>query len=118
MLAAGGILAVVDPTASAFFPRCWFLELTGWFCPGCGGQRAAHDALNGHVLDAMGHNALAVVAVPAALAWLGLRTVAPDRAFALAGHIPPVAYRVIPVAVVLFWVLRNVPVAPFSVLAP
>lgn len=33
-------------------------------CPGCGSQRAIHQLLNGHLIKALQHNALAVITIP------------------------------------------------------
>jgi hypothetical protein len=38
------------------FPRCPFLSLTGFQCPGCGSQRAIHALLHGHILYAFRMN--------------------------------------------------------------
>lgn len=65
-LAAALLLCVYfyfDPGDSVFFPKCPFLVLTGWQCPGCGSQRAVHALLHGDVAGAWGYNALLVVAI-------------------------------------------------------
>jgi hypothetical protein len=66
------VLAMFDPAQHGFFPRCAFHSATGWECPGCGGQRAAHHLLRGHVAQALQANALVVVILPA-LIWLVVR---------------------------------------------
>jgi hypothetical protein len=40
------------------FPRCPFLSLTGFQCPGCGSQRAMHYLLHGHIVQAARMNLL------------------------------------------------------------
>lgn len=40
------------------FPRCPFLSLTGFKCPGCGSQRAMHYLLHGDVMAAARMNLL------------------------------------------------------------
>lgn len=52
-----------DPT-QVIFPRCPFLALTGWQCPGCGSQRAAHALLQGRVGEAWGYNPVMVAILP------------------------------------------------------
>lgn len=47
-----------DPAQYSLFPRCTFHQLTGWHCPGCGGQRAAHHMLHGELAAAFRSNAL------------------------------------------------------------
>ena len=68
MLVLGFIYYALDPSTSDAFPRCSFLSLTGYKCPGCGGQRAVHALLNGDVAGAFRFNALLMIAVP----WMGL----------------------------------------------
>jgi hypothetical protein len=65
------LLAVFDPARYGFYPRCYFKMLTGWDCPGCGGLRAAHQLLHGHLRAAFSLNPLLFVVVPV-LGWVGL----------------------------------------------
>lgn len=65
-IAAAALIAlygIFDP-AEGRFPRCPFLTLTGWQCPGCGSQRAAHALLHGNLAQAWGYNAVMVCALP------------------------------------------------------
>ena len=41
---------------SGFYPRCLFLQLTGWECPGCGSQRAIHALMHGDWAGAWSYN--------------------------------------------------------------
>ena len=63
-------LYLFNPSEHAFYPRCAFYQMTGWQCPGCGGLRAMHQLLHGHLLVALKFNALAVLALPLVGAWL------------------------------------------------
>jgi len=65
LLAVGllGVYFFLDPEHH-FFPKCPFLWLTGWKCPGCGAQRAVHHLLHGNVLEAFRVNFLFVLAFP------------------------------------------------------
>ena len=36
----------LDPAKHTIFPRCVFNSLTGYYCPGCGSQRAIHSMLH------------------------------------------------------------------------
>lgn len=75
MLVLGFIYYALDPSTSDAFPRCSFLSITGYKCPGCGGQRAVHALLNGDVAGAFRFNALLMIAVP----WMGLCLFAESR---------------------------------------
>ncbi|MDO8365379.1 MAG: DUF2752 domain-containing protein [Saprospiraceae bacterium] len=65
LLAAGllGVYFLLDPEHH-FFPKCPFLWLSGWKCPGCGSQRAVHHLLHADVLEALRVNFLFVLAFP------------------------------------------------------
>lgn len=63
---------IFDPTKVAIFPPCFFHQITGLDCPGCGAQRALHELLHGHLIAAIRFNAMFVVSLPL-FAWMGLR---------------------------------------------
>jgi hypothetical protein len=122
-LFVGGLaLAVglhVDP-AQVHGPVCPFLAITGLYCPGCGTLRCLHALLHGDLRAAAGFNVLTVLLLPFVVAaWMatGIAALGGRRAEALA-RLPGWVGPAIVVATVSFWVLRNVPVAPFSWLAP
>ena len=115
----GAVLYNMDPRNSGTYPICPFFALTGCFCPGCGTLRALHLLLNGNPLAAMGYNPFAVLSLPF-IAYSFLTGAL--RAFALPAP-SPVFVRSRWIwgllgAVLTFWALRNVPFAPFTVLAP
>ena len=115
---AGGLVAgclvlrAVDPSGGPTI--CPFKAWTGLDCPGCGVTRAAHQLLNGHVLAAMDLNVVFVLAVPLLLWWFGTWLVD-----ALGGPTLPrlrpsaTVLRVAIVVLVVFGVVRNLPVEPF-----
>jgi hypothetical protein len=78
LLVAGGLLLFavfrLNPAEHSFFPRCFFHSWTGLECPGCGGQRAVHHLLHGHIATAFRCNALFVSLLPVA-AWYLIRFV-------------------------------------------
>lgn len=63
LLAAAVVYALFDPSVNPF-PRCIFLQATGYKCPGCGSQRALHALLHGDIAAAWGFNAMLVAAIP------------------------------------------------------
>ena len=121
VLTAAGLSAVylVDPRVAGNYPPCPFLYLTGCYCPGCGTLRALHVLLRGDVTGAIGYNILTVVSLPfiayssatGAMRAFGLR--APRPVF-----VHPRWIWALLAGVVAFWLLRNVPVTPLTVLAP
>lgn len=115
-IAGGAVLYFFDPTKHDFYPVCQFHLLTGLYCPGCGGTRAAYQLLHGNLLAAVHDNALFVVSL-AALGGRGIwflnqqRRGRPVRFF-----IPPASLWVFLAVALVFVVLRNLPA--FSFLAP
>lgn len=104
-----------------FLPRCVFHEATGWHCPGCGNTRAAHALLHADFVEAFRQNALSPLFLPflgflAWRSWLGW--IYPDRLRPLSWRWTQTHTRVVVSILLGFWVLRNLPWAPFSWLAP
>lgn len=58
------VLYFLDPATTAIYPVCYFHRFTGLDCPGCGGLRATHQLLHGHIGQAFRLNALVVLAAP------------------------------------------------------
>lgn len=113
------LLRALNPGTSGVFPPCPFLWLTGWYCPGCGSLRALHQLLHGNLRSAFAFNPFAILASPF-LAYAG----ASRAAFLFRGRYLPRVFlsgRLIwslCIAVVLFGILRNLPMYPFHLLAP
>lgn len=108
MLVLGFIYYALDPSTSDAFPRCSFLSLTGYKCPGCGSQRAVHALLNGDVAGAFRFNALLMIAVP----WMGLCLFAESRRTRnprLYARLNPELLMSLFLALTLsWWLLRNI----------
>ena len=108
--AGGGLLFVVDPAQHALYPACWFYATTGLRCPGCGGLRATHQLLHGHLAAAWALNPLAVLLTPL-YAWLGLHLglrLVRGRGLPGATVRPAVIWLVL-AGLLAFTVLRNLP---------
>jgi hypothetical protein len=109
-LVAGATLWAIPPTVGSAYPQCIFNRLTGLYCPGCGGTRAAYLLLHGQFLDAIRANALVIATTPL-LIWCGFALIR----FALSGswRAPRLGGRVASVAIVLvvllFGIVRNLP---------
>jgi len=112
-------LYVWEPAENGLFPTCPFHALTGLHCPGCGSLRAIHQLLHGNVGGAFQLNPMLLLALPVA-AYAVASSLCPRLRMAWASRIashsagPPA----ILVAIVVYWVLRNLPFEPFSWLAP
>jgi hypothetical protein len=102
-------------------PPCWFYTLTGLYCPGCGSGRCFYALLHGEIYAAFRFHPLLFIILPF-LAYYLLRAYLnfvfarkllpfPEIKSSIPGY---VAIAII----VLYGVLRNVPVYPFTLLAP
>ncbi len=110
----------VDARYSNFFPGCPFFTLTGLYCPGCGSQRAVSALLHGDIIKAASYNvmfaaSLAVVFYSASISVFNLFSANPIAQKILYS---PRFVKILLVVVVLFWILRNIPAYPFTLLAP
>jgi hypothetical protein len=124
LAAAGALLAFLviygfSPRDHSFYPRCAFHSLTGLHCPGCGTLRGLHELAHGHPFTALRMNLLVFIGLPALVAahlWQRRRRQEKGLIQSLLDR-PAAGWTALAV-VVLFWVLRNVPIYPFTLLAP
>lgn len=122
LLAAAAVGATVlwffDPNeAGNPLPPCPSLWLTGLFCPGCGTTRALHALLHGDLPGALAMNPLMVVSLPPVAVLMAQELQLLPKAMApLARRLGDA--RVWAVVLIAYGVLRNLPWAPFSWLAP
>lgn len=119
--AAAVFVALNDPAApGSHFPACVFRTSTGLWCPGCGLTRGFHELFTGHLLGALHENVFVPVVLAALVgAWWSWMRIAWGRP---AAQLPKAWVRpisiVLPTALIVYGVLRNIPHAPFSALAP
>jgi len=109
-----------DARYSAFFPRCPFFALTGLLCPGCGSQRAMSALLHGNITEAINYNVLLVISLPLIFYSSYITLLNTFRAKQIIQQVfySPVFVKIVFGVVVSFGVLRNIPVYPFTMLAP
>lgn len=107
-------------TDHSYHLQCPFHYLTGLYCPGCGSQRAFSALLKGDIAGASGKNVLMVASLPLiacsafVFTWNAFsKTKIQQRLF-----YSPLFVRIVLALVLLFGVLRNIPVEPFTWLAP
>ncbi len=105
---------------ASFFPQCPFHLLTGLYCPGCGAQRALSALLHGNFLESLHDNLLAISSLPL-LGYAAIVFVL--NTFRKSKLAQPVFYTrwfvwTVFITVMLFTILRNIPHAPFTALAP
>ena len=109
-----------NPAAVSLFPPCPFYFLTGFYCPGCGSQRAIHQLLHGNIFGAVGYNALLVLSLPVLFlsARMFILNIFKKENRKVDFLYNPQVPKIISGIVLLFWILRNIPVHPFTLLAP
>jgi hypothetical protein len=100
-------------------PPCVFYKFTGLHCPGCGGRRCMMMLAQGRIFDALQMNAL-VIAIFMGFGIFFLRQIVLEWKL---GSVPqtilaPKYAWAIVWGILGFWVLRNVPLWPFTLLAP
>ncbi len=108
-----------SPSEYDFFPKCPFYFLSGIYCAGCGSQRAIHQIINGQVINGIRHNylLLLVFGVLTYKATLFVLNQVYNKTYFDILH-KPITTKIILALVLLFWVLRNIRVFPFTELAP
>lgn len=118
----GGTVATLtlffcDPARMAIYPVCMFHRLTGLECPGCGGLRAMHQLLHGHLVAAFHLNAFLVLSLPLVAGW-GLQMIWCEIKGRQPMTIRPAWVWVYLAAWFAFGVLRDLPFALFASFAP
>ena len=108
LLCGAAFLCFHNPETTPFFPKCLWHAATGLHCPGCGSGRALYAALHGDLLRAFRLNVLLfpMLMLVALLIWK------PRLA------LNPCVARTTLFVILAFWLLRNIPAPPFSLLAP
>lgn len=116
----GGVIAVgAVGLMPSLVPPCIFRELTGALCPGCGSGRMVGALLRLDLGSALRANPLAFGALLPATYGLARETLSVWGIAELPWpRLGPRWAWCTAAAVGTFWVLRNVPAWPFSLLAP
>jgi hypothetical protein len=112
------ILYFFNPVQTPFFPVCPFHALTGLYCPGCGTARAIHQLLHGHLLRALSLNPLMIISLPFLGYSLAAFIFGKSESGKKYSNWRTVWDRSVLFIVLIYWVLRNIPWYPFTLLAP
>ncbi len=118
VIVAGVVAFFLQSKILGWMPPCQFYRWTDLHCPGCGGRRCVMMLSQGRWLEALRMNALVIV-VGLGFGTLMLKETWREwsrrgQSFALS---PRMGWA-IAIAVIAFWILRNLPFPPFVWLAP
>lgn len=118
------VLYRINPSQNTLPLSCSFLRFTGLYCPGCGMTRALYSAIHGNFKDAFSYNILwpfiVLLMMVSVYLWF---------AFLYSGknpfnHVNRFLQRYsffgwfVLILIFAFWILRNIPIYPFTLLAP
>jgi hypothetical protein len=105
-----------NPAENPLLPSCPFKNLTNFYCPGCGGQRAFHAILHGKFIEAFHDNFLIFIIIPIVFykIILQLNGSASKDVFILTGK----GIWTFLSLLALFTLIRNIPLYPFNQLIP
>lgn len=120
-LGAAALVARFDPAAAgSHFPACQFRAMTGLWCPGCGLTRGFHQLFTGHPISAIQYNIFVPLVLVAVVAgwWSWLRVSWGRPRVPLPSWALRTTAVLLPIALVTYGILRNIPAAPFTALAP
>ncbi|MCI3244804.1 DUF2752 domain-containing protein [Streptomyces spinosisporus] len=102
-------VGTVDPNQPGHYPACPLYQVTGIYCPGCGGLRSAHSFVHGDFLAALQDNALAVVGYLAFAVLWTVWVVRAARGRPLRFEPGPVHLWTLGTLLLVFTVVRNLP---------
>jgi hypothetical protein len=119
LISLGILYLLINPNEVNFFPKCLLYGVTGFYCPGCGSQRATHQLLNFNIFGVLQQNVLYFISLLILgyhLIMTGIHKIFKKNIYNYIYH--PKTPVVILVVIIIFWILRNIPYYPFNLLAP
>lgn len=116
---ASAMIALFDPTSHSFFPICPLYAMTGFACPGCGLTRGFHAFFHGEVVTALDFNALIPIwAAVFGYVWISLLLYTVRGRGLPMWPTSPAFLWTFMIALLVFGVIRNIPISPFTILSP
>ncbi|MEW5784079.1 MAG: DUF2752 domain-containing protein [Bacillota bacterium] len=100
-------------------PPCMFRTLTGLYCPGCGTRSALIQLAGGNLYAAFRLNPLTVLALPMIFLFTVSQALTAFTGRSLARlHLHPALIWGLFILIVAYWIMRNIPAYPFTLLQP
>lgn len=128
------VLAILLPSAILLFyymnygssggfegSQCTIHYLTGLNCPGCGGQRTIYALMHGRFIDALRYNSLLVFGLPFLIYmyyYIIQVYVLKNEKYVRQNLLSTKGIYIFMALLVLFTILRNIPIEPFIYLSP
>lgn len=115
-----GILYIKNNTARHYLGAggCMLYEQTGLFCPACGGTRALEALLRGDLLGALGYNLLILLLPLFLYAGYVITEMVIKKKSVNDLVVSPFIIWFTLIIVILYFILRNIPVLIFDFLRP
>ncbi len=123
MLLLFGVIAffyfTINPNEVDFMLKCPLYSTTGVYCPGCGSQRALHHLLHGNLIKAAHNNILFLIGLLSAIYHYIIPSINKhfNKSFKSIFNKNKNLLFIL-ILIILFWILRNIPYYPFTILAP
>lgn len=124
VVAASLFIYRFNPFVNALPLSCSFYKLTGLFCPGCGMTRAIYSAVHGRLIDAFSYNLLwpliMFFVIGIFLLWFYFLFTGKNPFTPINSFLQKYSFSgwIIAITLIVFWIIRNIPVYPFTLLMP
>ena len=119
LVGIASIYFFINPSEVDFLPKCPLYLTTGFYCAGCGSQRATHQLLNLNFIAVLKQNLLYFIAL---FIFMYHIIILCSNHFFNKKYYNYIYHPKTPIIllfiVFLFWILRNIPYYPFNLLAP
>lgn len=120
IMLAGALFLYYHNPEGGLILACPIRSVTGYLCPGCGAGRACYALLHGRLYQAFRYNPFLIIMMP----WLALYYIVCGLQWVIYGkerlsiHIPEWIPFLLLVLFLIYGVVRNIEVYPFTLLAP
>lgn len=119
MIAAAGAVFLRNPRSYGMGVLCPTRRYFGFYCPGCGSTRAAHDLLHGQFGSAFANNPAGVGLGTPVVVWLvAMLLLGATRGYAWRIRTPATVGWWVTILLVLYMAARNIPIKSLDCLRP
>ena len=100
----------IDTMQSELAPKCMFLKLTGFKCPGCGTQRALHSLVHFDFMGVVRYNVFLLFAIPYLLLLFYLQFFGGKERFPRISSLiySSTAIMAVFYLIIIYWITRNI----------